>query len=183
MNEIAPALPAISHERVVFSSGFGIEQSPFQGPPSEENNKLWAGLYDCKLRAENALLPDVMLRTGSFKVGISRISADEARPMDNKTLPIPGREGGYVVQLSVFHQLHCLVRLSRPTLFLHGQPKSNTERHSQNLIRKGLYGAVDMTNVDELLGIEHLDHCLDMLRQSVMVQSPHHFLSCLEQNM
>lgn len=30
--------------------------------------------------------------------------------MDNKTLPVPDEEGGYVVQLAVFHQLHCLVR-------------------------------------------------------------------------
>jgi hypothetical protein len=37
------------------------------------------------------------------------VNADEARPMDNKTLPIPGREGGYVIQLTVFHQLYCLV--------------------------------------------------------------------------
>ncbi|KAI1128591.1 hypothetical protein F5Y10DRAFT_240115 [Nemania abortiva] len=123
----SPALPAISYERVVFSSGFGIEQSPFQGEPSEENNKLWAGLYD---------------------FGITRVSPAEARPMDNKTLPIPGSEGGYVIQLSVFHQLHCL-----------------------NQIRKGIYGAVDMANEDDLLGIEHLDHCLDMLRQSVMCNS------------
>jgi len=44
----ASALPAVSYERVVFSSGFGIEQSPSQGQPSEENDRLWAGLYDCK---------------------------------------------------------------------------------------------------------------------------------------
>ena len=29
--------------------------------------------------------------------------------MDNKTLPVPDVEDGYVVQLAVFHQLHCLV--------------------------------------------------------------------------
>ncbi|KAI0439381.1 hypothetical protein F4803DRAFT_531546 [Xylaria telfairii] len=123
----SPALPAVRYERVVFSSGFGIERSPFQGEPSDENNKLWSDLYD---------------------FGISRVNADEARPMDNKTLPIPGPEGGYVIQLTVFHQLHCL-----------------------NLIRKGIYGAVDMTNEDDLLGIEHLDHCIDMLRQGVMCSS------------
>ncbi|KAI9046410.1 hypothetical protein LZ554_009585 [Drepanopeziza brunnea f. sp. 'monogermtubi'] len=126
----SPALPALSYERVVFSSGFGIETSAFQGQPSEANNKLWTDLYD---------------------FGITRISADEARPMDNKTLPIPGPEGGYVVQLTVFHQLHCL-----------------------NLIRKGIYGAVDMTNKDDVLGIEHLDHCVDILRQSIMRPSTYH---------
>ncbi|GAB1311935.1 hypothetical protein MFIFM68171_02145 [Madurella fahalii] len=59
----SPALPAIENERVVFSSAFGIERSPFQGPPNEENGKLWAGLYD---------------------FGVTSITADEARPMDNK---------------------------------------------------------------------------------------------------
>ena len=44
----APALTAVETERVVFSSAFGIERPPFQGEPSEENDRLWAGLYDCK---------------------------------------------------------------------------------------------------------------------------------------
>jgi len=49
----SPALPALSFERVVFSSGFGIERSAFQGQPSEANNKLWAGLYDYKFHSNN----------------------------------------------------------------------------------------------------------------------------------
>ena len=44
----APALKAVQNERVVFSSAFGIEQSPFEGKPNERNNRLWADLYDCK---------------------------------------------------------------------------------------------------------------------------------------
>lgn len=104
----APALSSIKNERVVFSSAFGIEQSPFQGKPTEENNKLWASLYDCEssLFIREKQIPTILV------VGISRISADEARPMDNKTLPIADTSGGYIVQLSVFHQLHCLVSIS-----------------------------------------------------------------------
>lgn len=37
------------------------------------------------------------------------MTTDEARPMENKTLPIPNDDGHYIVSLSVFHQLHCLV--------------------------------------------------------------------------
>ncbi|KAK4187192.1 hypothetical protein QBC35DRAFT_385334, partial [Podospora australis] len=129
----SPAYPAIAYEKVVFSSAFGIESSPFQGEPSPATDKLWADLYD---------------------FGISRISTEEARPMHNKTLPIPDKEGGYIVQLAVFHQLHCLASL----------PK--------NLIRKGICGGVDMSNVDDSMGIEHIDHCIDMLRQSLMVSTP-----------
>ncbi|EJT79688.1 hypothetical protein GGTG_04772 [Gaeumannomyces tritici R3-111a-1] len=123
----SPAQEAIQYERVVFSSAFGIETSPFQGEPSPENDKLWANLYD---------------------FAISRISTAEARHMDNKTLPIPNDRGRYIVQLAVFHQLHCL-----------------------NILRKGIYGAVDMSNTDDLLGIEHMDHCVDILRQSIMCNS------------
>ncbi|KAK0637155.1 hypothetical protein B0T17DRAFT_520774 [Bombardia bombarda] len=126
-DSLAPALSAVENERVVFSSAFGIERSPFQGEPSPANDELWADLYD---------------------FGITRVSAAEARPMDNKTLPVPDERGGYLVQLAVFHQLHCL-----------------------NLIRKGIYGDVDFSNIDDLMGIEHLDHCIDMLRQSIMCNS------------
>lgn len=41
------------------------------------------------------------------------------------------------------------------------------------MIRKALYGGADMSNTDDSLGIEHLDHCVDMLHQSIMV-SYHH---------
>ncbi|KAG8627509.1 hypothetical protein KVT40_004992 [Elsinoe batatas] len=122
----APAQSAVEYKPIVYSSGFGIEKSPFQGPPSDENNELWSDLYN---------------------FGITRISTDEARPLENKTLRLPGQEGGYIVQLSVFHQLHCL-----------------------NLVRRGLYGEVDFSNVDDLLGIEHLDHCIDTIRQGIMVR-------------
>ena len=30
-----------------------------------------------------------------------------------------------------------------------------------------------MSNKDDLMGIEHLDHCIDMLRQAIMVRIPH----------
>lgn len=33
----------------------------------------------------------------------------QAARLVNKTVPIPGEPGQYVVQLNVFHQLHCLV--------------------------------------------------------------------------
>ncbi|KAI1368171.1 hypothetical protein F5Y08DRAFT_335944 [Xylaria arbuscula] len=122
-----PAMKESQTEQVVFSSAFGIERSPFQGEPSEANDKLWTGLYD---------------------FGITRISTEEARPMVNKTLPVADSQGGYIIQLAVFHQLHCL-----------------------NMLRKGIYHGVDMSNTDDLKGIEHLDHCIDMLRQSIMCHS------------
>ena len=49
------------------------------------------------------------MRTYTTAVGITRVTTEEARPMENKTLPIPNDDGHYIVSLSVFHQLHCLV--------------------------------------------------------------------------
>lgn len=47
-------------------------------------------------------------------VGVSHISRDAAAKLVNKTVPIPGMPGQYVVELSVFHQLHCLVSIAKP---------------------------------------------------------------------
>lgn len=87
--------------------------------------------------------------------GLSKIPKDQARLLPNKTLPIPGDEEYYAVGLSVFHQLHCL-----------------------NIIRKGLradYYADPLTGA--ISGIlpedwpDHVSHCLENLRQSVMCAS------------
>jgi len=43
-------------------------------------------------------------------VGVSRITKEEASHLTNHTTRLPGDEDHYVVQLDVFHQLHCLVR-------------------------------------------------------------------------
>lgn len=112
---IAPASAALRHERVVFPSGFGIERSPFQGPPTDANNQLWDDLYNCKFARRREFRLSLYFADLS-PVGITRLSADEARPMENKTLPIPGPEGGYVVQLAVFHHLHCLVEICRSSI-------------------------------------------------------------------
>ncbi|KAI8950910.1 hypothetical protein F4801DRAFT_316823 [Xylaria longipes] len=91
LSAYSPAAGILSYKPVVFSSGFGVQKSPFQGPPSDENNKLWQDLY-------------------SF--GVSRIITEEARALPNKTLPVPDIKSGYVIHLAIiFHQLHCLNRL------------------------------------------------------------------------
>jgi hypothetical protein len=40
------------------------------------------------------------------------------------------------------------------------------------MVRRGLYGEVDMSNIDDSLEIEHLDHCIDHIRQGIMVSNP-----------
>ncbi|KAL4888916.1 hypothetical protein BDV59DRAFT_205756 [Aspergillus ambiguus] len=120
----SPAQHVLQYKNVVFDSSFGAQTTAYQGPPSELNNALWSELYN---------------------FGITQISADEAKGMANKTLPIPGNPDYYIISLSVFHQLHCL-----------------------NQVRKGLYGEVDWTDQSDHTGITHLDHCVDIIRQGLM---------------
>lgn len=87
----------------------------------------------------NALWDDL------YGFGISRIPRESAAKLTNKTVPIPGDSGYYAVQLNVFHQLHCL-----------------------NMLRKRLYDDQLYPPDHELMGIEHLEHCYDALRQSLM---------------
>ncbi|KJR86042.1 uncharacterized protein SPSK_09758 [Sporothrix schenckii 1099-18] len=77
-----------------------------------------------------------------YSTGIpSLIPLDAALQLPNMTIPFPhDEEGRYIISLDVFHQLHCLDR--------------NFARH-------------DETD-EELLGMDHIDHCVDLIRQSLM---------------
>ncbi|RBR09849.1 hypothetical protein FVER53590_13633 [Fusarium verticillioides] len=122
----SPVEELVQYKNLVFTTGFGSERTPYQGPPTPERDALWDDLY--------------------LNFGISRIPRDSAAKLINKTIPIPGERGQYVIELNVFHQLHCL-----------------------NMIRKRLYiedGKYDPNH--KLTGIEHLEHCYDALRQSLM---------------
>ncbi|KAL2167192.1 hypothetical protein VTG60DRAFT_1604 [Thermothelomyces hinnuleus] len=82
--------------------------------------------------------------------GVSVIHQDSACRLPNATTPLPQDRSRYVVQLDVFHQLHCLNRL-----------------------RKLLYPKVYHTDVtsgpDEAADtLYHLEHCVESLRQSLL---------------
>ncbi|KAF8533201.1 hypothetical protein BDD12DRAFT_866480 [Trichophaea hybrida] len=123
----SPAQHIITPQNVVFTSGFGTKKSIYQGPNTPERDKAWEDLYD---------------------FGISRIPASAAGKLVNKTVPISRDPDYYVVELDVFHQLHCL-----------------------NMIRKRLWSNETFSADHELMGIEHLSHCIDSLRQSLMCSS------------
>ncbi|GFF57926.1 hypothetical protein IFM61392_05424 [Aspergillus lentulus] len=77
-----------------------------------------------------------------------KIPASDAAKLVNKTVPIPDdlgySSGYYLIGLDVFHQLHCL-----------------------DMLRKVLWG-VDMHNPNDEEAMHHLDHCIEMIRQSLM---------------
>ncbi|KAL9610610.1 MAG: hypothetical protein Q9167_004684 [Letrouitia subvulpina] len=90
-------------------------------------------------------------------VGISGISKDEASNLLNETLPAPHDPNTYMIQLEVFHNLHCLNML-RKTIYPDQYPDM-VSYHDNGTINHGTLQAL------------HMDHCLDALRQSTMCES------------
>ncbi|KAF9740465.1 hypothetical protein PMIN06_012999 [Paraphaeosphaeria minitans] len=123
----SPAESAIQYKNVIFQAGIDSDTSPYQGKPSEELDHEWEELH---------------------KYGVSRIPMSDAAQLANRTSPIPGDEGHYVVILEVFHQLHCLQHLRRRLFW------NETEQGSPDEV--------------EGLAMKHLDHCVDSIRQSLM---------------
>jgi Mycotoxin biosynthesis protein UstYa len=83
-----------------------------------------------------------------YNFGITKIPRESAAKLVNKTVAIPDLlpDRQYAVQLDVFHQLHCL-----------------------NMIRKRLYMTeADVAPDDKLMEMDHIEHCYDSLRQSLM---------------
>jgi hypothetical protein len=80
---------------------------------------------------------------------ISLITGKEAARLPNATSPMAQEPTKYMVQLDVFHQLHCL-----------------------NLMRKLVYPSVfdlDLTSGSEEAeeNLDHFEHCYDSLRQAL----------------
>jgi hypothetical protein len=64
-------------------------------------------------------------------IGVLRITEGEASQLVNKTVPIPGDPGHYAISLSVFHQLHCLVRyIPCTSVFMEVDSSNYTEHDS-----------------------------------------------------
>ncbi|KAF8202776.1 hypothetical protein K438DRAFT_1670970 [Mycena galopus ATCC 62051] len=99
------------------------EDPLFHRKPSPQLDAAWDGLYN---------------------FGVSQIPKSQAQLLPNKTHPIPQDEGNYIIELDVFHNLHCL-----------------------NMIRKTLHSDY-YSKQEHLMELPHLDHCVDWIRQSLM---------------
>ena len=87
------------------------------------------------------------------EVLISQINAESAAKLPNATTPFTNDTSHYIVELDVFHQLHCL-----------------------NSLRKLAYPDVykmDLTSDSEEAAdnIYHMEHCYEQLRQSLQCSS------------
>ncbi|KAF5552892.1 hypothetical protein FMEXI_2672 [Fusarium mexicanum] len=76
----SPVEELVQYKNLVFTTGFGSERTPYQGPPTPERDALWDDLY--------------------LNFGVSRIPRDSAAKLMNKTIPIPGEPGQYVIELN-----------------------------------------------------------------------------------
>lgn len=96
--------------------------------------------------------------------GISAISGSEMVQMPNATEAIPGLQDRYIIQLDVFHQLHCLVHPA----FLSNMSVCSLALYvlSQNTVRKFIwperYPVVVSQRFQVVKGKEfdHIDHCV-----------------------
>ncbi|KAI9734546.1 MAG: hypothetical protein M1834_002147 [Cirrosporium novae-zelandiae] len=90
----------------------------------------------------------------------SQISFTQASKLQSKTLTVPDHPDQYLIQLEVFHQIHC-VDLIRKALYVPEVPRYRSE-FTDYFFGDGTtrnFGGKDA---------QHIDHCLDWLRQSLL---------------
>jgi hypothetical protein len=131
----SPVNNIVKYKTVTFKPYF-IDPSPWTRGTKEEKDRLWESTYE---------------------FGISGISEKEASNLLNATLPAPNDPKTYMIQLEVFHNLHCLNML-RKSLYPEQYPEM-VEYYSNGTINHNTLAAL------------HMDHCLDALRQSTMCEA------------
>ena len=105
----APAQHLLEYYPVRFSSGFGNMTTLYQAPPSNAVDEAWSDLYNGTLSIF-WLARFIILELSYFPgFGISEIPEEEAQRLFTRT--VPNTNGQYLIGLSVFHELHCLVSL------------------------------------------------------------------------
>ncbi|GLA89660.1 hypothetical protein AtubIFM56815_004148 [Aspergillus tubingensis] len=126
----SPANKLIKYKNVKFESGFA-KKTQYMGPPSEAYDEAWEDLYN---------------------YGIIKIPQSEAAQLVNYTMPLASEPGMYMVEIDVFHQLHCLHHLHKKAW--------------------GHDMGVNMSDPQEVEDFwTHLDHCSDSIRQNLMCSS------------
>ncbi|KAH8647914.1 hypothetical protein BX600DRAFT_518318 [Xylariales sp. PMI_506] len=135
----SPAETAIRYKTVTFQENFATKGmymgSEVDGLPTDATDQLWDELYN---------------------FGTSWINSNDAQKLPNSTLSLPHDPNKFVVQLDVFHQLHCLNSI-RKTLY----PERYRDKIEDYYTKTG---ERNYTSIDA----KHYDHCIDSLRQSIM---------------
>ena len=139
----------VAYKTVTFDAFFLGHESPWTRGTKEEKDALWESTYECESLPSSHLDSLVgkckTYGTGGvflIAVGISGISKDEASHLLNKTLPAPKDPDTYMIQLEVFHNLHCLNML-RKTLYPEQYPDM-VAYHDNGTINHGTLQALHM---------------------------------------
>ncbi|KAH7890212.1 hypothetical protein F5I97DRAFT_1801771, partial [Phlebopus sp. FC_14] len=114
------------------------DESIYNGDPSPIVDAAWEALYTR---------------------GIMQLPESEAALLPNKTARIPGDEENYIFTFGVFHQLHCLNMIRQA---LHPE-YYNAAYYAKKGSRHPL-----MIHVEGHEGFDHLGHCIDSLRESLL---------------
>ena len=109
---------------------------------------------------------------------MSGISRPSARLLPNKTIPIPRDADRYIISLSVFHDIHCLVSTPHFSWCSFKTITIICPVHIQNGLRKALHpdyyldpatGTIDGMPKEDFKN--HINHCIDALRQTILCTS------------
>lgn len=128
-NEIPITYEYQRFKRAGFHDGKHEDLTIYEGKPSDTNNAAWQRL---------------------LQVGVVAISRGESDRLVNGTAAAPRSPNKYMVELEMFHQLHCLKWVRDQLWELEGEA-SGAQRLDKNPQR-----------------MDHSDHCIDYLRQVIM---------------
>ena len=109
----APAEEAIKYEKWRFNATLVID-SPYNGPPGEEVDDAWRKVLHSKSFSDS---PGAKGAEQILDMNMA-LAGSDLRRLGTTSILVPDRDDTYIAGMSVFHELHCLVRLpcaSRPS--------------------------------------------------------------------
>ncbi|KAJ6582107.1 hypothetical protein B0H19DRAFT_930448, partial [Mycena capillaripes] len=152
----APAQHVLRNKIVKFTRGVADDIPIYERRPSPAVDEAWRALYS---------------------VAQTKISRSEALQMPNRTWPLLGEKGSYILSLDVFHQLHCLdmLRMQLSPGHNYSRLPGSHIRHCIGAIRQALTCSADISTVvwqwsDELQMVEQRDDIVHFCRDFDRIQ-------------
>ena len=154
---IAPAQEALTYQALRFQGELRATND-FKGKPSPRLDKAWSHLVNGKFFLFDSLTY-IKLMPSAPRFTVSKAELQKA---DIESIELADHSGRYLVQLDVFHELHCLNFVRQR---LH-RDYYNETMHKSSVDDIGHAGKITSTICGELK-LMIRDHCIDMIRQSL----------------
>ncbi|KAL4263314.1 ustYa family protein [Pleurotus pulmonarius] len=140
----SPVEHLVGYKPQKFHTGFFDDEEPsvFDGPSTDAMDDAWTGLYDV------------------YRYAISTLTEEENKRLPEPTVPSFGNMSRLYGGLDVFHQLHCLDYVRKA---IEPERYGNSHHGRSSLARRR--ASKDLPHVSDT---EHISHCIDMIRQSLM---------------